>query len=307
MFDVQEELTRRACVKRIAASAVVMGATGGVVPARAQERSRQVLVFSDIHIGHIADGVDGSEWMARALKELRENQIRVDYAMALGDIAHHANADAFKAYKQLKKQSGIETWFELAGNHEYGKEGLEDYEAVVRSAKPYAHIDGNLAWFVISDEAKGVPGNISDETFDWLKKAIAENQDKIVIVCSHQLVHNTIRKSEDAQRYIHPKEKIAEMLKAYRVDLWMCGHEHHRPYSKQEIRRVNNTTFINVASMSHAYGSKESQSFLLQFKQGAKSIVARRRVHDRQEFSIDFETEIPLDREIDLAPTQETF
>lgn len=302
MSPYSDELTRRDCLKHIAAGAAAVGLVG-VQPAIGDKpgNTRQVLVSSDTHIGFKADGVDGAEWLERALSELRENRVQIDYAMALGDISHHATADAFRKYVELRDKSGIDRWFELAGNHEYGPDGLKDYETIVRSAKPYAYVDGNIAWFFISDEAKGVPGNISDETDAWLKKSVADHQDKIVIVCSHQLVHDTIRQSKQNARHIHPKEKIAELLEAHRVDLWMCGHEHHRPYSHEEITRKDGTTFINVASMSHAYGSKQSQSFLLEFAEGARKIVARRRVHDTQSFAEDYQTEIPLDRAIQLG------
>lgn len=300
----QEELTRRECLKRMAAGTAAVGLVGGGVPVfGAQEKAtRRVLCFSDCHIGFKADGVDGGEWLRRALDELKENKVRVDFACVLGDIAHHATEESFKTYVELRKKSGIETWFELAGNHEYAKDvGVKHYESLVRSIKPYSHVDGNVAWFFISDEEAGVPGNLSDESCDWLKKSVAAHQDKVVIVCSHQLVHGTVRVSESPQRHIHPKEKIAALLDELRVDLWMCGHEHHRPYSKEEIARKGDTTFINIASMSHAYGSKASQSFVLEFTEGEKKIIARRRVHDEQAFDKDYEVEVPLERAVRLG------
>lgn len=295
-------MTRRDCLKHITAGGVALG-LAGAVPAFEQGNpgKRRVLVLSDTHIGLKADGLDGGEWLARAFKELKDNKVPIDYAMALGDISHGATEEALKTYVELRDNSGIAVWFEVAGNHEYHGGTCEHYEKLVRSTKPYGHIDGNLAWFFISDEEPGVPGNLSDESFAWLKKNVAEHQDKVVIVCSHQLVNDTIRQSTNKSRFIHPKEKIASLLAEHRVDLWMCGHEHHRPYSKEEHTRKNGTTFLNVASMSHAYGSKQSQSFVLEFAEGAKRIVARRRVHDTQRFDKDYEIVVPLDRPIALG------
>lgn len=298
-----DELTRRDCLKHLTAGTAAVGLVGiQPVFAEAPNKTRQVLVFSDTHIGHNADGLDGSEWLKKALTEMKENKVQIDFACALGDIAHRATEDAIRTFVALRDNSGINTWFELAGNHEYAKDiGAKYYQTLVRSTKPHSHVDGNIAWFFISDEEPGVPGNLSDESYAWLKKGVAANQDKIVIVCSHQLVNGTIRKSESPMRHIHPKEKIAELLAEHRVDLWMCGHEHHRPYSHEEILRKDGTTFINVASMSHAYGSKESQSFLLEFAEGSKKIIARRRVHDTQSYAEDFEVTIPLDRAVRLG------
>jgi len=308
-----DSLTRRDCLKTLAAGAAATGLGGiGASPLFAMQAQpgaeaplRQVLVFSDTHIGLSADNVDGGDWLSRALTELRENEIQTDYAMILGDIAHGATEDAYNRFIELRDNSGIDRWFELAGNHEYHGGTCEHYEAIVRSTDPYGFVDGNIAWFFISDEEPGVPGNLSDESYDWLRAGVAANQDKIVIVCSHQLVNETIRTSDNASRYIHPKEKIAELLAESRVDLWMCGHEHHRPYSHEEQLRKDGTTFINVASMSHAYGTRESQSFLLEFAQGSQQIVARRRVHDTQAFTEDYEIVIPLDRAIELGDLSE--
>lgn len=303
MSHPTNELTRRDCLKQMAVGTAAAGLLGTQPLFAAPDKVvRNVLVFSDTHIGHVADDVDGGEWLKRGLAELKENKVPIDFACALGDIAHRATEDAFTTFVKLRDNSGIKTWFELAGNHEYSKtDGVKYYEQHVRSVKPHSYTDGNIAWFFISDEKAGVPGNISDETYAWLKKGVADNQDKIVIVCSHQLVDGTVRQSESKMRHIHPKEKIAELLAAHRVDLWMCGHEHHKPYSQQEIARKDGTTFINVASMSHAYGSEESQSFLLEFAEGSKKIVARRRVHDKQVFDKDYEIEVPLTHAIKLG------
>jgi len=293
--------TRRDCLKHLTAGAAV-GLTG-VVPALGEptRKVRHVLAFSDTHIGRKDDGLDGGEWLAKGLAELKENKVPADYALVLGDIAHGATEEAYKTFTKLRDESYIDTWFELAGNHEYHDGKSEHYEKLVRPIKPYSHTDGNIAWFFISDEKPGVKGDLTDESIEWLKRGLAENQDKIVIVCSHQLVNGTVRVSDSPQRYIHPKEKIAEVLDELRVDLWLCGHEHHKPYSQEEIARKDGTTFINIASMSHAYGTKESQSYLLEFVQGEKKIVARRRVHDKQAFDKDYEIEVPLTHAVQLT------
>jgi hypothetical protein len=74
----------------------------------------------------------------------------------------------------------------------------------------------------------------------------------------------------------------------------MSGHAHHKPYSAEYVKIFEKTTYINVASMSHAYNTKSSQSFLLEFKPGAKEIIARRRMHDTKTFLPEFEVKVPL-------------
>lgn len=98
----------------------------------------------------------------------------------------------------------------------------------------------------------------------------------------------------ELQRYIEIRAKSG-------IATWheIAGnHEHHTPYSKGHIARVKDTTYINVASMSHAYKTGSSESYLLEFKTGAKEIVARRRRHDSKEFVPEFEVIIPLRHEL---------
>ncbi len=292
-------IARRRFLKRMGLG-VIAASAFGASPLLAQSSSsiRRVLVMSDIHIGLTADNLDGSEWFSRALAELKKNVAPLSYALTLGDITQNGDRDSLNKYLGLREKSSIQRWFELAGNHEYYRNGISNYTDLVRSTKPYHVIDGNIAWFFISDEKNSRPGNITDSSYAWLKKTIALHRDKVLIVCSHQLPSNTIRSSDEDVFCLHPKEKVADILETYPIDLWLCGHEHHKPYSDASITRKNNTTFINVASMSHAYGSGMSESFILEFKTNAKKILARRRTHDSQSFSEKFDVEIPVRSEI---------
>lgn len=256
-------------------------------------------VLSDAHAGRVEDGLDGAEWVARACKDMRGSEI--DRAFVLGDLTQNGSEEELESFLDARKDSGIANWHELAGNHEYHRGKAEAYDKLVRSREPYRIIDGNVAWFMLSDEAPGVPGNLSEETCDWLEAELAAHADKTIIVCSHQLVRGTIHNSDHPQRHIHPSERLAEIIGKSKIDLWMCGHEHHSPYSKERIIRKDGTTYVNVASVSHAYNTKASQSFVLNLKQGAKEIVARRREHDTGKFLSEFETIIPLRHAIELG------
>jgi predicted phosphodiesterase len=293
---------RRAFLKYLAVSATSVGVSGAKpVYADSSAQVRNVWVWSDAHVGFREDGLDGAEWLSKACADLHESRQPIDYALGLGDLVHNGTQEEFEQYLAVRGKSRISTWYELAGNHEYGREDLSTYNQLIRSSDPYSFVDGNIAWFFLSDEVKGVPGNLSEGTCRWLEESLTAQSDKIVIVCSHQLVHDTVRASDKAARYIHPREKLSEILAKARVDLWMCGHEHHRPYSHQEVARKDGTTFMNVASVSHAYGTKESQSYFLEFSEGAQKIVARRRLHDSRRFSKDFEVEIPLQKAIRIG------
>jgi len=260
--------------------------------------TRKVWIMSDLHSGYVEGGKDGAEWFEAACKDMSEAGFLIDYAMTLGDITHGGSEAQLQRYIENRAKSGIATWYEIAGNHEYHERKAEAYTRLIRSTKPYSVIDGNIAWFFLSDEEPGVPGNLSEESCQWLETQLAAHADKTTIVCSHQLVKGTVFKSDDSQRQIHPVDRIADIIAKSKIDLWLCGHEHHTPYSKGHIARVKNTTYINVASMSHAYKTGSSESYLLEFKTGAKEIVARRRRHDSKQFVPEFEVIIPLRHEL---------
>lgn len=287
-----------------AVAAGVLGAVPLLADTDKPSGMRRVLVLSDLHIGRKKEILDGAVWFSRALEDIRKNVGSVSYAVTLGDISQHGRAESIRKYLDVRKKSAIPKWFELAGNHEYRYGGIKNYVTLVRNTDPYLFIDGNIVWFFISDEKGGRQGDITDSTVAWLKKNLALNKDKVLIVCSHQIPADTINKSDKGAYCIHPKEKIADILATRPIDLWLCGHEHHGPYVAANRKRKNNTTFINVASMSHAYGTKKSQSFILEFKQNEKKIMARRRTHDDQCYTPAFDMAIPLRGEIAYGQRQ---
>ena len=263
--------TRRSFLKQTVAG--LAGAGIGIRPleaaAEGRGKVRLMWVLSDAHVGRVEDGLDGAEWLAKACQDMQG--IPVDHAFFLGDLTQNGTEEELKSFLAARKDSG---------NHEYHRGKAEAYDKLIRSRDPYRVIDGNVAWFMLSDEKPGVPGDLSEETCDWLEAELATHADKTVIVCSHQLVRDTIHKSDHRQRHIHPSERLAEIIGKSKIDLWMCGHEHHSPYTTDRIARKEGTTYINVASVSHAYNTKASQSFVLEFAEGAREIVARRRQHD---------------------------
>lgn len=255
---------------------------------------RSVMVMSDLHIGNKNQVLAGDVFLSRALEDVQKNLDPIHYALLLGDITQHGDAESLEKYLAVRNQSSIPQWFELAGNHDYYRAGITNYTKLIRSTAPYMVLDGNIAWFIISSDKGGRPGYMCYSTYAWLKKNLALHEDKITIVSSHQMPADKVYNANRDELVIHPKDRVADVLATRAIDLWMFGHEHHSPYTEARRIRKNNTTFINVASMSHAYGTGESQSYILEFKQGEKKILARRRSHDAQSFTEAFDMEIPL-------------
>jgi len=259
-----------------------------------EQVDRRVFAMSDLHIGKIADGRDGAEWLQLALADVAANIPDIAYGLTLGDITQNGDVEGLDSYLGQTRGHRIPKWFELAGNHEYYHGNIGNYTSMVRSTAPLLHLDGNVAWFFLSDGKESRQGDLTDATLAWLKAGLTEHRDKIIVVCSHQLVANTVRLSHKPPFQLHPIDKLQEILDSCPIDLWMFGHEHHSPYAKDKIVRKNNTTFINVASMSHAYGTKGSGSVILDFKNGARELRMRRRDHDHHRFMKEFEVAIPL-------------
>lgn len=284
------------------AGAATMGALGiQSSSAGTGSKLRKVWVLSDLHCGLVEGGKDGAEWFADACKDMRQEHADIAYAMTLGDISHGGSELQLGNYLQTRDASGIKTWYEVAGNHEYhgGKMGL--YTKLIRSTDPYSVVDGNLVWIFLSDERAGVPGELTPGSCDWLESELAKHKGKNIIVCSHQGVKDTTVSTDKADRFIHPADRIATIIAASDIALWLSGHVHHSPYTAMHIVRIGATTYINVASMSHAYKTGSSQSYLLEFEPGAKEIVARRRTHDTRTFMPEFEVKIPLRHPIEPA------
>jgi len=290
---------------KMSAGALTFGALRSQAADVADHPSTQRFWFlSDLHCGHSEDGKDGAGWFTEACEDLKANRIAVDRAFALGDLTHHGSEEQLNNYLRVRASSGIARWSELAGNHEYAKnQSIASYEKLVRSIQPYSVLDGNVLVIMLSDEKGGVEGNLSENTCVWLENELAKHQDKVTIVCSHQLVKGTVVASEQKARHLHPADRIQDIIAKSKIDLWLCGHEHHTPYTPKHIFRRDQTTYINVASMNHAYGTKSSQSSVMELDPGGRELVIRRRDHDKRMFLPEYEVRVPLRVGIELSRT----
>ncbi|MBU0676952.1 MAG: metallophosphoesterase [Verrucomicrobia bacterium] len=255
---------------------------------------RRVLAMSDLHIGKIDDSKDGSEWLRLALEDLAENLPDISCGLVLGDITQNGQEDGLDFYLQQIRGHRIARWFELAGNHEYYYDRIGNYTRLIRPIDPYMHTDGNVAYFFLSDEKHSREGNVSKATCRWLREQLQKHRDHTTIVCSHQCVADTVRKSGETYFYLHPRRELEDILNTCNVDVWLCGHEHHSPYTREKIAYRGGTTFINVASLNHAYGTRGSGSSILEFAEGSRKLRVRRRDHDQRFFRPEFDVIVPL-------------
>lgn len=284
----------------IGSAAMLLGCSGpGALLARAKPgpSRRRVWAFADSHIGLAGrsnDGRDGAEWLELCLKDLHERIGPADYALALGDVTHdRGREDQLRRYVQIRDNSSLPGWYELAGNHDYGAIPAGRWRRLVKRPVRYVLIDGTAAWFFISAEQGRSDGRISPPVAKWLIQEIGRHQDKRnIIVCSHQAVYRTVSGSASSgSRLNHPK-LVARILRAVRVDLWLCGHIHAGPRDAGYVSRRGRTTYINVASAGRAYSTRACNSYVFEMSQGSATMLARCRDHERGLYLSDQEVQI---------------
>lgn len=250
--------------------------------------------MSDIHIGKEVNGADGEAWFRHSLDDLRENVDEIHYGLTLGDIAHHGRSASLQRYLRLRNSSPIPRWFEIAGNHEHRGDGIEGFRDLVGNTDPYCFVDGNIAWFFLSDERERTPGHMSDKSYEWLRSTMKRHRDKIIILCTHQLPPNSVRRSDEGIFCIHPKEKVRKLFRDRPIVLSLFGHEHHAPYSLENAACRGGTTYLNIAALCHASGTRTSASWILELQENRRVIVAKRRDHIGRQYQKRFQRQIPL-------------
>jgi len=292
----QSRITRRGFLVR-AGAAAAGAAVGRPVSAAgaAGKKTRRVWAFADSHIGLVHDGKDGAEWMAVGLDDLRRNVRGIDYALALGDITDHAGAEEeIKTYVKVRAAAGLPAWYELAGNHDFGAIPAGHWARYVRKPRNYTLLDGNAAWLLISARQGKSEGRINRATGEWLKREAHRHRDKNVIVCTHQAVYRTVDGSGGGETYIMHRGYVRSIIAKVRIDLWLCGHIHGGRRNRRYVARGERTTYVNVASLNHAYGTRAANAYVLEMPQGARTMIARCRDHDRGAYLPDQEVRIEM-------------
>jgi 3',5'-cyclic AMP phosphodiesterase CpdA len=219
---------------------------------------RRVWAMGDSHIGcagRANDGRDGADWLKLCLEDLRDRLAPVDYAVALGDLTHHAGPDdELRQYVRLRESSKVPVWYELAGNHDFAAVPAGRWRRHVGRPPRYALIDGTLAWFFVSAEQGKADGKVCRATAEWLVRSIARHQDRRnIVVCTHQAVYDTVSGSKESSCRLNHRGLIRSVLRRARVDLWLCGHIH---------------------------GGRRNRRYVLEMAAGGRELLARCRDHD---------------------------
>ncbi|MEW6143857.1 MAG: metallophosphoesterase [Thermodesulfobacteriota bacterium] len=256
-----------------------------------------VWALSDTHIKY-----EGSTKPFRnAVADINENVPDVDMAFNAGDVVHFPREVSYDLYIEAREKSYIREWHEIIGNHDYKTDKGQIFQAKLKEKPHYTVEKGNILFIFMSNEDRGKATVISDETFEWWKDLVINNQDKIIVTVTHApLKGSGITFSGLKARQITDSKRFREVLREYKVDLWFSGHLH----MPQELfgmivkqKKLNGTVFIEISSIRPDLGGiKEPQSRVLTFACGSDKMLVRSRNHERRFFTPGLDKVITLSK-----------
>lgn len=184
---------------------------------------------------------------------------------------------------------------------------------------------GNVLFLMLSDRNDGPQpvgrgdhggwpaGAITLDTFEWWKRQVEGNRDKIIVTCAHHVLRDTTTASgpgEGVEGGYHKKFADAEgtsylyyiggepnsnrfhdYFDAHpdAIDVWLGGHTHTHPDDtyggKRLIERRWNITFANVSALTRHHGNRRADitpvpmSRLLTFTEGSRELLIRCYLH----------------------------
>ncbi|MFQ5788470.1 MAG: metallophosphoesterase family protein [Thermodesulfobacteriota bacterium] len=209
----------------------------------------KVWVLSDIQPRKDKD----REAFKEAVLDINKNVPGLQMAIVGGDIANRTKSETYDWYLSTRDLSYIKDWNEIAGNHDLKTDLGKLYREKIKENFNYSVSRGNILFIFMSDEVRGKPTGISDETFNWWKELVINNQDKIIVVMTHAPLEGSgIPYSYLEDRQVTNSMRFTDVLKEYKVDIWFSGHLHLPHFLTNNIVQqedYNGTIFINVSSI----------------------------------------------------------
>lgn len=225
-----------------------------------------------------------------AITDINDNVSNIDMAIVAGDIVNETTEEVFDWYVQTRDQSYIEDWYEIIGNHDLKTDMGKLFREKLREEVNYSIVKGNILFIFMSDSERGKATEISDETFNWWKDLIVNNQDKIIVVTTHAPLEDSgIPFSSFTDRQVIDSERFTKVLKDYQVDIWLSGHL-HLPHGVMnnivEKDKYDGTIFVHISSIRpELIGLKESESRVITFACGSDKVLIQSRNHEEGRFT----------------------
>lgn len=233
---------------------------------------------------------DHEEAFEFAITDMNNNVPNIDLAIVAGDIVNKAKDHKFDWYIETRDNSYIEEWFEIIGNHDLISDKGQLFREKLREDVDYSIVKDNILFIFMSDSERGKSTVISDETFEWWKDLVVNNQDKIIVVTTHAPLEDSgIPFSSFKDRKVTNSKRFTQVLRDYDVDIWLSGHL-HLPHSITnnivEKDKFNGTVFVHISSIRpEIMGIKDSESRVLTFACGSDKVLIQSRNHEKRAFS----------------------
>jgi 3',5'-cyclic AMP phosphodiesterase CpdA len=229
-----------------------------------------------------------------AISDINNNIKEVNFSIVAGDIVNTTDEEIFDWYIAERNKSYIKTWYEIIGNHDLKNDNGKLFRNKLRNQLNYSLTVDNMIYIFMSDALKSRPTDISDETFKWWKNLVINNQDKIITVVTHApLEGSNIPFSEDKDRQILDSNRFRQVLKQYKVDLWLSGHLHLPNEFTNTLNRnenLNDIIFVHISSIRPEFlGLKHSQSRFIEFLCGENMIRIKSRDHQSGKWNDELE------------------
>ncbi len=220
-----------------------------------------------------------------AISDINDNVPNIDLAIVAGDIVNKAKEHKFDWYIATSDKSYIDEWYEVMGNHDLISDKGKLFREKLREEVDFAIVKNNVLFIFMSDSQRGKSTTISDETFEWWKDLIINNQDKIIVVTTHAPLEDSgIPFSSFEGRKVVDSKRFTQVLKDYNVDIWLSGHL-HLPHEIMnnivEKDKYNGAIFVHISSIRpEILGIKESESRVITFACGSDKVLIQSRKHD---------------------------
>ncbi|QMU56276.1 MAG: hypothetical protein GKS04_03755 [Candidatus Mycalebacterium zealandia] len=223
-----------------------------------------------------------------AVEDFNLNTSNVHMALVAGDIVNSASEEVFDWYLATRSKSYITMWNEIAGNHDVKPDGGALFRKKIGKFNKTI-TRGNILFILVSDEDGTKPTVISDKSFEWWKKTVENNRDKILVVMTHApLEGSSIVFSGLRDRQITNSQRFTEVLKKEKVDLWLSGHTHVPHFFPRTIKKkdnLNGVVFVHISSIRPEVGGlKHPESRFLAFYCGTKKLSVFSRNHKKRKW-----------------------
>lgn len=225
-------------------------------------------------------------YFEKAIDDINRNVPDVNIAIVGGDLIHWSRSPrVYDWYVKTRNKSYIKYWYEIAGNHD--QKDYDNYQKYIDKDLFYSVTVGNIMIILLSDTNKAADTEIPDRAFSWWREKVIANQDRIIITVTHALLAQSgLFGSIEPTRNIRNSARFADVLKKYRVDIWICGHAHTPHWIDTRVKvkdGLGGTLFINVAAIRGNF-FKNPESDILLFKNGSDRVFIRSRDHEEEEF-----------------------